>query len=151
MRPADVSQHAMRKPLPHRVLADIHRRFFFGSTALVYLAYFLWGLSLLSLPVIDTMMADYIETPDRSRVYSTMLVANFIPGSITGFLAGQYGASLTPPLLLVLAAGLETVGFASILAKVRDKGVASVIHRAPISLGLRGMVSASSGGSSASS
>ena len=67
--------------------------FFYGSSALVYLAYLLWGLSLLSLPVIDAMMADYIETPDRSRVYSTMLVANFIPGSITGFLAGQYGAS----------------------------------------------------------
>ena len=86
--------------------------FFIGSRGLVYLAYLLWGLSLLSLPVIDATMADYIETPDRSRVYSTMLVANFIPGSITGFLAGQYGASLNPPLLLVLAAGLETVGFA---------------------------------------
>ncbi|MGD0689483.1 MAG: MFS transporter [Candidatus Bathyarchaeia archaeon] len=108
--------------------------FFFGSSALVYLAYLLWGLSLLSLPVIDAMMADYIETPDRSRVYSTMLVANFIPGSITGFLAGEYGASLSPPLLLVLAAGLETVGFALLFVKVRDKGVASVIHRAPVSL-----------------
>ena len=108
--------------------------FFFGSSALVYLAYLLWGLSLLSLPVIDAIMADYIETPDRSRVFSTMLVASFIPGSITGFLAGQYGASLSPQLLLILAAGLQTVGFALILAKVRDKGVASMIHRAPVSL-----------------
>ena len=108
--------------------------FFFGSPALVYLAYLLWGLSLLSLPVIDAMMADYIETPDRSRVYSTMLVANFVPGSITGFLAGQYGASLSPPLLLVLAAGLETVGFVLLFAKVRDKGVANRIHSAPLSL-----------------
>jgi MFS family permease len=108
--------------------------FFLGSSALVYLAYLLWGMSLLSLPVVDAMMADYIETPDRSRVYSTMLVANFIPGSITGFLAGEYGASLSPPLLLALAAGLETVGFAMLFAKVRDKDVASVIHRAPVSL-----------------
>ena len=108
--------------------------FFFGSSALVYLAYLLWGLSLLSLPVIDAMMADYIETPDRSRVYSTMLVANFIPGSVTGFLAGEYGASLSPPLLLVLAAGLETVGFVLLFAKVRDKGVANAIHSAPLSL-----------------
>jgi MFS family permease len=107
--------------------------FFFGSPALVYLAYILWGLNLLSLPVIDAMMADYIETPDRSRVYSTMLVANFIPGSITGFLAGQYGATLSPPLLLTLAAGLETVGFALLFAKVRDKGVARVSHT-PVSL-----------------
>jgi len=108
--------------------------FFFGFQAFVYLAYLLWGLSILSLPVIDAMMADYIETPDRSRVYSTMLVANFIPGSITGFLAGQYGASLSPALLLVLAAGLETVGFALLFAKVRDKGVANAIHSAPLSL-----------------
>ena len=108
--------------------------FFFNFQGLVYLAYILWGLSLLSLPVIDAMMADYIETPDRSRVYSTMLVANFIPGAITGFLAGQYGASLRPPLLLVLAAGLETVGFAFLFAKVRDKGVANGIHKAPLSL-----------------
>lgn len=108
--------------------------FFIGSRGLVYLAYLLWGLSLLSLPVIDATMADYIETPDRSRVYSTMLVANFIPGSITGFLAGQYGASLNPPLLLVLAAGLETVGFALIFAKVRDKGVSNGIQRASLSL-----------------
>lgn len=108
--------------------------FFIGSRGRVYLAYLLWGLSLLSLPVIDATMADYIETPDRSRVYSTMLVANFIPGSITGFLAGQYGASLNPPLLLVLAAGLETVGFALIFTKVRDKGVSNGIHRAPLSL-----------------
>jgi MFS family permease len=102
--------------------------FFFSSPTLVYLAYLLWGLSLLSLPVIDAMMADYIETPDRARVYSTMLVANFIPGSVTGFLAGQYGASLSPQLLLLFAAGLETAGFALIFAKVRDKGVASRIH-----------------------
>ena len=108
--------------------------FFFGSPVLIYFAYLLLGLSLLSLPVIDAMMADYIETPDRSRVYSTMLVANFIPGSITGFLAGQYGASLSPPLLLVLAAGLETVGFALLFAKVRDKGVANGIRSAPLSL-----------------
>jgi MFS family permease len=108
--------------------------FFFASPMLVYLAYLLWGLSLLSLPVIDAMMADYIETPDRSRVYSTMLVANFIPGSITGFLAGTYGASLSPPLLLVLAAGLETIGFILIFVKVRDKGVASGIQGAPVSL-----------------
>ena len=66
--------------------------FLFGAPILVYLAYILWGLSLISLPVIDAMMADYIEIPDRSRVYSTMLVANFVPGSITGFFAGQYGA-----------------------------------------------------------
>jgi len=108
--------------------------FLFGSSALVYLAYLLWGLSLLSLPVIDAMMADYIETPDRSRVYSTMLVANFIPGALTGFLAGQYGASVSPPLLLVLAAGFETVGFVLLFAKVRDKGVARVVHRPPVSL-----------------
>jgi MFS family permease len=108
--------------------------FLFASPALVYLAYLLWGFSLLSLPVIDAMMADYIETPDRSRVYSTMLVANFIPGSITGFLAGTYGASLSPPLLLVLAAGLETIGFILIFIKVRDKGVASGIQGAPLSL-----------------
>jgi MFS family permease len=108
--------------------------FFFGSLALVYFAYLLWGLSLLSLPVIDAMMADYIETPDRSRVYSTMLVANFVPGSITGFLAGQYGASVSPPILLVLAAGLETVGFALLFAKVHDKGVANGVHSAPLTL-----------------
>jgi MFS family permease len=108
--------------------------FFLGSSVLVYFAYLMWGMSLLSLPVIDAMMADYIETPDRSRVYSTMLVANFIPGSITGFLAGQYGASVSPTLLLMLAAGLETFGFALLFTKVRDKGVASVIHMAPVSL-----------------
>ena len=108
--------------------------FFFGSPALVYLAYLLWGLSLLSLPVIDAMMADYIETPDRARVYSTMLVANFIPGSVTGFLAGEYGASLSPQLLLLLAVALETVGFALIFAKVRDKGMANGVHSARVSL-----------------
>jgi len=108
--------------------------FFFSSSALVYVAYLLWGLSLLSLPVIDAMMADYIKTRDRSRVYSTMLVANFIPGSITGFLAGQYGVSLSPPLLLILAASLETLGFALLFAKVRDKDLAIAIHRAPLSL-----------------
>jgi MFS family permease len=108
--------------------------FFFSYQALVYLAYILWGLSLLSLPVIDAMMADYIETPDRSRVYSTMLVANFIPGSITGFLAGQYGPFLSPPLLLLLAAGLETIGFALLFAKVRDKGEVSMTRRAVVSL-----------------
>ena len=107
--------------------------FFFASTALVYLAYLFWGLSLLSLPVIDAMVADHIETPDRSRVFSTMLVANFIPGAITGFLAGQYGASLSPQLLLLLAAGLETAGFALILAKVRDRGVASMMHKTRVS------------------
>jgi MFS family permease len=108
--------------------------FLFGSSTLVYLAYILWGVSVLSLPVIDAMMADYILTPDRSRVYSTMVVANFIPGAITGFLAGQYGAFVSPPLLLVLAAGLETVGFVLLFAKARDKGVANVIHRVPINL-----------------
>jgi len=108
--------------------------FLFGTPMLVYLAYVLWGLSLLSLPVIDAMMADYIEIPDRSRVYSTMLVANFVPGSITGFLAGQYGISLSPPVLLVLAAGLETVGFALLFAKVRDKGAAVSTRKAGLSL-----------------
>jgi MFS family permease len=103
--------------------------FVFGNSILVYLAYILWGLSLLSLPVIDAMMADYIEIPDRSRVYSTMLIANFIPGSITGFLAGQYGTSLNPPLLLMLATGLETVGFALLFTKVRDKCVTTVSHK----------------------
>ena len=108
--------------------------FLFGAPMLVYLAYVLWGLSLLSLPVIDAMMADYIEIPDRSRVYSTMLVANFVPGSITGFFAGQYGSSLSPPVLLLLAAGLETVGFALLFAKVRDKGAATSTRKAPLSL-----------------
>lgn len=65
---------------------------FFGFSVLVYLGYILWGLSLLSLPVIDAMMADHIETPDRSRVYSTMLVANFIPGSVTGFIVASMGS-----------------------------------------------------------
>jgi MFS family permease len=108
--------------------------FLFGTPMLVYLAYILWGLSLISLPVIDAMMADYIETPDRSRVYSTMLVANFVPGAITGFFAGQYGNSLSPPVLLILAAGLETIGFALLFAKVRDKGAAISTRKAPLSL-----------------
>jgi MFS family permease len=108
--------------------------FLFGAPILVYLAYILWGLSLISLPVIDAMMADYIEIPDRSRVYSTMLVANFVPGSITGFFAGQYGSSLSPPVLLLLAAGLETIGFALLFARVRDKGAATSTRRAPLSL-----------------
>jgi MFS family permease len=108
--------------------------FLFRNSMLVYLAYVFWGLSLLSLPVIDAMMADYIEIPDRSRVYSTLVVANFIPGSITGFLAGQYGTSLSPPLLLMLAAGLETVGFALLFTKVRDKRVTTLTHKARLSL-----------------
>jgi len=108
--------------------------FLFGAPILVYWAYILWGLSLISLPVIDAMMADYIEIPDRSRVYSTMLVANFVPGSITGFFAGQYGSSLSPPVLLLLAAGLETIGFALLFARVRDKGAATSTRRAPLSL-----------------
>jgi MFS family permease len=108
--------------------------FLFETPILAYLAYILWGLSLLSLPVIDAMMADYIETPDRARVYSTMLVANFVPGSITGFLAGEYGSSLSPPVLLILAAGLETIGFALLFARVRDKGAAVSTRKAPLSL-----------------
>ena len=108
--------------------------FLFNIPMLVYSAYIFWGLSLLSLPVIDAMMADYIEVPDRSRVYSTMLIANFIPGAITGFLAGQYGTSLSPPTMLILAAGLETVGFALLFTKVQDKRVTQLVQKAPVSL-----------------
>jgi MFS family permease len=107
--------------------------FNFGTPTLVYLAYVLWGLSLLSLPVIDAMMADHIDIPDRSRVYSTMLVANFVPGAITGFLAGQYGVSLSPPVLLMVAAGLETIGFALLFVNAKDKGAVST-RKAPLSL-----------------
>ena len=108
--------------------------FLFHVSMLVYLAYILWGLSLLSLPVIDAMMADYIEIPDRSRVYSTLLVANFIPGSITGFFAGQYGSSLSPPVLLLFAATLETIGFVLLFAKARDKDAAISTRKVSLSL-----------------
>ena len=108
--------------------------FLFGTPMLVYLAYILWGFSMLSLPVIDAMMADYIEIPDRSRVYSTLLVANFVPASITGFFAGQYVSSLSPPVLLMLAAGLETIGFALLFARVRDRRAATSTRKAPLSL-----------------
>ena len=108
--------------------------FLFGTPMLVYLAYILWGLSMLSLPVIDAMMADYIEIIDRSRVYSTMLLANFVPASITGFFAGEYGNSLSPSVLLILAAGLETVGFALLFAKVRDKRAVISTRKASLSL-----------------
>ncbi|MHB1908451.1 MAG: MFS transporter [Nitrososphaerales archaeon] len=93
----------------------------FSNSYLVYLAYILWGLSLLSLPVFDATLADHVESRDRSRVYSTVLIANFIPGSISGYLVGVFGSHTSPQLLLLLAAMLETTGFLLLFIRVRNK------------------------------
>jgi MFS family permease len=88
---------------------------------LVYVAYVLWGLSILSLPVFDATLADHVAVPDRSRIYSIVLVANFIPGSISGFLVGEIGGHIAAWLLLLLAAGIESIGFAMIASEIKDK------------------------------
>lgn len=88
---------------------------------LIYAAYILWGLGILSLPVFDATLADHIEQGSRSRVYSVVLIANFLPGSISGFLVGKFGNETTPWALLVLAAMIESIGFVLLLSGIKDK------------------------------
>jgi MFS family permease len=88
---------------------------------LIYVSYILWGLGILSLPVFDATLADHIESSNRSRIYSIVLVANFIPGSVSGFLVGSFGNQTTPWLLLLLAALIETTGFVLIFSGIKDK------------------------------
>jgi MFS family permease len=90
--------------------------------SLIYAAYVLWGLGILSLPVFDATLADRIEQANRSRVYSVVLMANFLPGSISGFLVGKFGNETTPWVLLLLAAVIESIGFVMLLSGIKDKG-----------------------------
>ena len=87
---------------------------------LVYVAYILWGLGILSLPVFDATLADHVESSNRSRIYSVVLVANFIPGSVSGFLVGRFGNLTMPWILLFVAALIETSGFVLIFSGIKD-------------------------------
>ncbi len=93
---------------------------------LIYAAYILWGLGILSLPVFDATLADHVEQASRSRVYSIVLIANFLPGSVSGFLVGKFGNDTTPWVLLILAAIIESIGFVLLLTGIKDKGRTSL-------------------------
>ena len=46
---------------------------------LIYLAYLLWALGSLGVPVLDATLADNISPIERPQIYSIILVANLLP------------------------------------------------------------------------
>lgn len=95
--------------------------FIFRIQILTVPAYVFWSLGALSLPALDAVLADTVRADSRPRVYSVILVANFLPSAFTGYLAGQYSSSLGASTFLGLAAVLECLGLLILFTRLRDQ------------------------------
>lgn len=87
---------------------------------LIYVAYPLWSLSAMATPVLDAVLADSVSPHDRSRIYSLIMLANVVPGALTGYATGILVSRLHPQFFLGLAALLESAGFIVIQSKLRN-------------------------------
>jgi len=94
--------------------------FVLKTTYPIYLAYPLWSLSAMATPVLDAVLADSVSPHDRSRIYSLFMLANVIPGALTGYATGILVGRLHPQFFLGLAALLESAGFVLIQSKLRN-------------------------------
>src|SRR5579875_3051388 len=94
--------------------------FVLKTTSPIYLAYPLWSLSAMATPVLDAVLADSVSPHDRSRIYSLFMLANVIPGALTGYATGILVGRLHPQFFLGLAALLESAGFVLIQSKLRN-------------------------------
>ena len=83
-------------------------------------AYVFWSLGALSIPALDAVLADTVRADARTRVYSVILVANFLPSALTGYLAGQYSSSLGASTFLAIAAILEGSGLMILLLRLSE-------------------------------
>jgi len=92
----------------------VHEQFF------VIPAYVLWSLGAMGIPALDAVLADSVRSNDRPRIYALILVANTLPSSLTGYLAGQYSQSLGATTFLLLAALFEGLGLAILAVRLRD-------------------------------
>ncbi|MHB8568034.1 MAG: MFS transporter [Nitrososphaerales archaeon] len=94
--------------------------FIFRIQTLIVPVYVLWALGAMSIPALDAVLADGVLSRDRSRVYSIILIANLLPSSLTGYLAGQYAQSLGASTFLALAALFEGCGLVILIVRLRD-------------------------------
>ena len=72
------------------------------------------------MPVLDATLADNVSPEDRPRIYSIILVANLLPSSVTGYLAGQYSQVVGASVFLGLAALFEGSGLVILYFTIRE-------------------------------
>ncbi len=94
--------------------------FLFKLPFLIYVAYILWALGSVSLPALDAILADTVLAKDRPQTYSLIMMANLLPSSVTGFLAGKYSQTLGASAFVGLAALFEGCGLAILYFTLKE-------------------------------
>ncbi len=104
--------------------------FILHTTILIYLAYPLWSLSIMALPVLDAAIADTVDSHERPKTYGVFMLANVIPAAVAGAVAGVVYPATGAAALLLFAAALESIGFLILRKNLRKIPLAKVEQEA---------------------